>query len=289
MGASTQHMRGIVYKLINCFLFAVMSLLIAKHLQDIPPIQFLFIRALLGAVVCLSLTIIMQISVKIKLTPRQLRLYLWRAIVNLAAMLAWAQTLQHIPISEATALAYIGPVWILLAAQLIFGERFSWACVCVVIFNFIGVLVILQPNWDKTNWLGVSIALLCTVLWAWYEIICKKQAASEHYVLQALYNFIFGTMIAAPLAFIAWQPVDLEHFAYIGLFSIVGIANVMALFLSYVYAPLMLLAPFSYSRLVFVIILAYFFQNITPSYGCLAGGVLILMSNIYLIHNYNTK
>lgn len=284
-----RYFRGVVYKLINSLLFAVMSLLIVRHLQDMPPIQFLFMRTLLGAFLCLIIANIMQLPIAIRWTRQQLKLYIWRALVNLAAMLAWVQALQYIPMSEATALAYIGPVWSLLVAQLFFAERLNWTCVCVVILNFLGVLAILQPNWQEINWLGVSIALLCTALWAWHEVICKKQSASEHYVLQALYNFTFGTLFAAPIAFAVWQPIDIESFAYIALFSTIGVANVMALFLSYVYAPLMLLAPFSYSRLLFVVILAYFFQNITPSYGCLAGAVLILMSNIYLIRNYNAK
>jgi drug/metabolite transporter (DMT)-like permease len=274
------YLRGIAYKLINSLLFAVMSLIIVKYLHEIPPIQFLFMRAVLGAILCIILANILQLPIIIKWQSRQLKLYMWRAIVNLAAMFTWIEALKHIPISEATALAYIGPVWTLLIAQLLFAERFNWTCVCIVILNFIGVLAILQPSWVDTNWLGVGIALLCTGLWAWHEVICKKQSASEHYVLQALYNSIFGAVLAAPLAFITWQPISITHFGYVSLFSAIGVVNLMALFLSYVHAPLMLLAPFSYARLLFVVILAYFFQNITPSSGCLVGAVIILLSNI---------
>ena len=57
-----------------------------------------------------------------------------------------------------------------------------------------------------------------------------------------------------------------------------GMVNLMCLFLAYKFAPISLLIPISYTRLIFTMIFSYVLYDIAPTFGCLVGAALILLS-----------
>jgi drug/metabolite transporter (DMT)-like permease len=274
---------GIIYKLLNCFCFAVMSLIIAEQLAHVPPQQLLFLRASISSVLCLIIAQALRLKLKLPKNARQIKLYLWRALINLAAMAAWVEGLKRMHINDATALAYLGPVWVMLVAPIIFTEKLTKRHVLIVLLNLLAVFAILQPNWLNLDYLGLCLVLLSTALWVAYEVICKKQAiTNEHYILQALFNFTFCSILMLPfITLLPWQALTFSECSSVIIFSALGILNVVVLFLAYVYAPLTVLAPFSYSRLLFTVIFSFVFYKTLPSYGCLLGAAIIIATNVY--------
>jgi drug/metabolite transporter (DMT)-like permease len=260
-----------------------MSIIIAEHLAHVPPQQLLFLRAIVSTILCFFIAQILCLKLKLPRTSKQIKLYLWRALINLAAMATWVEGLKRMHINDATALAYLGPVWVMLVAQVIFAEKLNKRHVLIVSLNLLAVFAILQPRWLHLDYLGLCLVLVSTALWVAYEVICKKQAVSnEHYILQALFNFMLCAVLMIPfITLLPWQTLTLNDYSFVIIFSALGILNVVVLFLAYVYAPLTVLAPFSYSRLLFTVMFSFIFYNTLPSYGCLLGAAIIISTNIY--------
>ena len=280
---------GIGFKLLNCLLFSVLSLIIIYCAVTVPVTQILFVRVAIGIILAAIYLFIIKEKITFKLLRKDCLFYFFRAVISFVAMQLWIYAMQHIGINEATALSYTGPFWLFLAARYMMGESFNWSSLIAIIINMLGVFIILQPNLEIITWKGVSASLGSIMLWVLYEAICKKQTSTQHYMLQSFYVCCFASAVIAPFALLDWQPIDLKSWGALSLLSVVGLANVTSLFLAYCFAPMMVVSPFSYARIVFTALLSAWFYQKAPTTDVFIGSALIMSVNFYFAYKHRDK
>ena len=84
-------------------------------------------------------------------------------------------------------------------------------------------------------------------------------------MLQTFYVCFFASFIIAPFAFSEWKYVDLKTWGILSSLAALGVANVTSIFLAYSFAPMMVVSPFSYARLIFTAILTAVINHAMPS------------------------
>ena len=272
---------GIVFKLLNCLLFPVMSLLMLKCVATVPVMQVFFAQVFLGAIISLIYLFIIRQSISLKLPKKEIMLYLARAITNFMAIQLWIYSLTSLGINEATALGYTGPLWVCLMAKYIIGERFRIGILLLIAVNMIGMLIILQPKYVDMHWHGVGAALAAILLWSVYEVICKKQTANQHYMLQTFYFMSISSLVMAPFALSYWQDINLQEITMLIMLALFAVANITVIFIAYSFAPLTLLSPFSYARLIFTVFLTAWLHQISPNIHIFIGAAIIMIANGY--------
>jgi drug/metabolite transporter (DMT)-like permease len=276
-----QYSKGIFLKILHSLIFVLLSALLVKYSTRHSIIQVLFFRALIGCVISLIILKILGIPLMLKIRKSSLYMYTTRALLNLLGLLIWVGAVKRLGMNEAVALGYLTPVWLIIAAIIFCSEKVTFLNISLVLLNTVGVVLILQPKMHNVSTLGLVAALLSTVIWAAYDTICKKQTYTEHYLLQSLYiHFILG-ILAAPFAIYLWEPISINDLLGFSLISFAGVMNIIVLFLGYVYAPIVALIPFSYSRLLFASISSYLLYNTLPTPECLAGAAIILSTELY--------
>ena len=275
---------GISFKLLNCLLFSTLSLVIIHCVATMPITQVLFARVALGVIICLIYLKIIGQEIHFNFSRRDLFFYVIRAAITFVAMKLWVFAMQHIGITEATALSYTGPFWVFMAARYLIGEAFSWSSLIAIIANMLGVFIVLQPKLEILTWQGVGASLASILLWVLYETICKKQTSNQHYMLQTFYVSLFGSIIMAPFAFYEWQPVNMETLGVFVLLAALGVANITSIFVAYSFASMMAISPFSYARLVFTALLTVWLNHVIPSSNVFIGSVIIFVVNSYLAY-----
>lgn len=280
---------GISFKLMNCLLFSILSLVILHCTENLPVTQILFARVSLGVIICVIYLIIIKKKISFNLSRRDLLFYISRAIISFIAMQFWVYAMQYVGLTEATALSYTGPLWIFLAARYMIGEAFSLSSLLAIIANMSGVIIILKPSFNIISWQGIGASLSSILLWVLYETICKKQTSNQHYMLQTFYVCFFATIIIAPFALLNWQPVNLKTLGILGLVAILGVANVTSIFLAYSFAPMMVVSPFSYSRLIFTAFLSAYMYHTMPSLNVFIGSAIIMCVNFYFAYNKSSS
>lgn len=273
---------GIGFKLLNGLCFAIMSFLIFSCSNDASAAQVLFVRSLLGCIICFGALKLIKQDIPLFLPKKRTLFYIARASINVIAMLVWIEALKTLGMNEATAVSYSAPVWTLFFGYFVFNEKFDKKSITVLILNVIGMLIILQPNISNATYYGVIIAMSSSFLWACYDTICKKQGSTEHYLLQAFYTFACCTLILSPFVLNTWRPMSVQTWGLLGALSAIGVLNIVSLFLAYKYATMTLLAPFSYSRLIFTILLSLLLNKAIPGNDYMFGVIIILCSNVYL-------
>lgn len=280
---------GIGYKLLNCLLFPIMSLVILHCTETVPIWQVIFAQVLFGSIISLIILIATKTKIPFTMNKKDFLLYLGRALSNLFAMFLWIEALSKLGINEATALGYTGPLWVFLMARYVLKEEFNAHILILIAINMVGMLIILEPKFVSMPWEGVAGALGSIFLWAIYEVICKKQTVNQHYILQSFYFLMLSTVILAPFVIGKWQAVDLEQTLWLASTGLIGVANITAIFMAYSLAPLTLLSPFSYTRLVFTVCLTAVIYKIAPNIQTFIGAAIIMGANLYMTYHLKKK
>lgn len=279
------HLIGIGFKLLNCLLFPIMSLVMLHCTETMNLIQVLFFQTFIGMIISLIYLLATKKKISFIMPRKDFMLYLGRAVSNFAAMVAWILALKQLHINEATALGYTGPLWVFIMAQYIIGEKFNPKILILIAINMIGMLIILKPSYLDMKWEGVLLALGSILLWSVYEVICKKQTYNQHYMLQSFYFLAISSVMLAPFAIAQWQPINLYQGSLLFSIAAIAVANITVIFLAYSRAPLMLLSPFSYTRLVFTVAIMALFYNNPANVSTFVGAAIIMLANGYITYN----
>jgi drug/metabolite transporter (DMT)-like permease len=272
--------KGITYRLLNGALFALMSVLMVSSAREVSVPQIVFMRVLCGSVVCFAWLCITKQELY-NISRQSFALYFFRSLANYIAFYVWIEALTYVGINEATAIGYLSPLWTFLMARIALGEQLDRFTIIIVILNFIGVVVVLEPKLGSITTYGLVTVIFSTILWSVYDIICKRQTATEHHLVQTLYTFIITSVIAFPGAVLTWKPLSSALLFNSFLIGSLGFINVTVLFLAYRYAKVITLVPFSYARLVFTILFSFVATMTLPTLGCIIGSGIILISNLY--------
>ena len=275
---------GVWFKLLNCFLFPTLSLLMLKSISNIPMMQVFFAQVFIGAIISFFYLRIINKPIILKMHRKDFFLYLVRAISNLGAMYLWIYALTNIGINEATALGYTGPLWVVFMARYVLGEKLRGGIFLLLAINLIGMLIILEPQYNNIHWQGVFSSVGAILLWSFYEVICKKQASDQHYMLQTFYFMSFSAILVFPFVLGSWPSVSSEELWMLVLIAMIAVTNITVIFIAYSMAPLTLLAPFSYSRLIFTVILTSWIYHELPNIHIFIGAAVIMLANGYFAY-----
>jgi drug/metabolite transporter (DMT)-like permease len=204
-------------------------------------------------------------------------------------MVSWLEALSRISANDATAVSYMTPVITSLLAVLFCGERLNYKCALAILASFIGAYIIIVPNGYSMISEGGMIALFAAVMWACYDIVCKLQTTSQDKFAQTFLTFLYTVIISLPFALSSWQPFDLSDLKIISVVSILSIMNVTVLFLAYKHAPINILMPYSFLRLVMMATATFILFGETIKNRTLVGTTIIIMATLFVFFSMNMR
>lgn len=280
---------GIFFKLINCIIFPTMSILLIKAVNVLSQYQVFFIQVAIGTIISFFALMLMRVPFQKLKDTRDYLLYLARAASNLIAINLWIYSLLNLGINEATAISYSGPLWIILIARFFFKEKLSPNILILLAFNIVGMFIIINPKLNDVNILSAISALGAIIFWSIYEVICKIQTSNQHYLQQTFYFMLTSSILLLPLVAMDWETIPINIYPHLFLASALAVVNITVIFLAYSFAPMILLAPFSYMRLIFTAILSFIFFGQTFQIELFIGSAIILTANLLFIFKKNNS
>lgn len=278
--ASSAQIRASIMMLAALLCFTFMGVFIRLASAQVPVMEIVFFRNLLSMLILLPLIMRAGLS---SLRMNKPKLFVWRALVNFVGMYCGFAAVTMIPLAEATALTFTGPIFITIGAVLFLGEVIRMRRVVAIIFGFVGALIILQPGFAEIS-LGAILALVSALTIAMASLIVKKLTETE------TSGAIVFWMVAmqAPLAFFPMLAVW-ETPGTLGWIYLVGVAlsGTMAHTLFTKACGLVeitSLQPLEFSKLIFAVILAWFIFGELPTIWIWIGGTVIFASTAYITH-----
>jgi len=191
------------------------------------------------------------------------------------------------PLATATALFFASPFLMTIFAIFILKEEVGLRRWLAVIIGFIGVYVILNPDFNNFNYLSLT-PVLCAFCYALSMIILKKTSDKDN-VYSQIFHFYMGDgkfnnidHPASQFIFRKWFG-NLEFsLPYMIFTGVVGAAAFLCIFTAYRIASPAVISPFEYSILAWASLNGWFFFDEIPSLRTVVGMILIICGGIYI-------
>ena len=200
----------------------------------------------------------------------------------------------------ATALFFVTPFLITIFAKFFLKEQIGPRRWLAVIIGFIGVYVILNPNFDNFNYMSLT-PILCALCYSLSMIIIKITSEKDSVYTQT-FTFYIGAIIISVIFYFTFgdgQYNTIDHaasqFIFRAWFSnlensillmiITGFTASLAfllLFSAYRIASPAVVSPFEYSILVWSSLSGWFFFDEIPDLKTIIGIILIVCGGIYI-------
>lgn len=214
---------------------------------------------------------------------QRLGLQMVRSVLLLLSTGFFFTAVSMLPLAEAAAIGFVSPLLLVVLSIPMLGERVGWRRMTAVAVGFAGVLLILRPGGS----LFTPAALLplgTAVTYAVYQILTRKIAATENPMASLFYTSLVGAgvmTLAVPFVFVmpAWQ--HLPMFLSLGVLGGVGHYLMIKALNG---APASVIAPFSYSAMIWSLTYGYLIFGNFPEPVALVGIAIIVASGIYVAY-----
>ena len=195
------------------------------------------------------------------------------------ALFYWA--VSYLPLADTMTLWLAAPVWAVILAALLLGERVDAGRWLAVVVGFIGVAVALNPSGQSLT-LPAIIALVGSVSFAAMMIMGRQLRGTPDVTLvawQTLGAFVMG-LILLPFG---WTTPSLAHIGLLGLLGIVAMAAHLCVTRSLKLAEASVVVPYQYTLIVWALIFGWFIFGDWPSLSMLIGSGLIVVAGLALM------
>lgn len=284
-GASTVG-RGIAYMLGAVFIFSAANVLVKWASATYPVGEIAFFRTFVALFP--TLVLVAGHGGIARLRTRHPLSHLLRGGVGMASMLLIYYAFMALPIAEATAIGFAGPLFMTALSVPMLGEKvgvYRWSAIVV---GFMGVLLITRPGRDILN-LGALAAVTSAASYAVAMLLVRQMCKTEHPVTITFYFTAFGSLVMGCLLPFGWVTPDGPGLAAL---SAVGIAGGIGQYLqteAFRLAPAAVAAPFNYVSIVFAGVFGYLIWDEVPTVPVVAGSAIVIVSGLFIIYRETVR
>ncbi|MEM6376290.1 MAG: DMT family transporter, partial [Pseudomonadota bacterium] len=211
-----------------------------------------------------------------KLTKPNLKLHMLRCSFGWGGVTTLFAAAAFIPLSDATAISFLNPVFGMMLAIPFLGERVGRIRWIAAITALIGAAILTRPGSGALEF-GALLALAAAVLLGAEVIAIKLLSRREAPSQILLYNNAIGVIIATVAAFFVWStPTQSQWLALIGIGTLMIAAQ--ACFVNAIArADASFVTPFFFASLVFAALYDTAFFGVRPDQISMLGAGVILM------------
>jgi drug/metabolite transporter (DMT)-like permease len=205
-----------------------------------------------------------------------------RGLLLAGATFLYFTSLRVLPLADAAAIGFVLPLFVAVLAVPMLGERLDGPRVIAILVGLAGALVIVRPGTDVfTPYALLPVAMAaCNAL---YQVLTRKVAGEEHPLTSLVWGAIVGAVLFSALAPIYWQAPDVGwHWVLLGVIGLLASIGHYLLIRAYDYAGATLLAPFSYTVMVWAVLLGFLVFGQLPDAWSVGGMVIIVASGMFL-------
>ena len=254
----------------------------AKYLSaTLPSIEIAWIRFLVFALIMAPS--MLPGSPLYALRTKNLGLQLMRGTALLGSSLFFISGLRFLPIAEASATGFVAPLFVTALSIFFLGESVGLRRWIATAVGLIGVLIILRPGSGAFHPAAV-FPLVSAFAWACTLIMTRMMSGMERAVTTMTYSSIAGVCILSALVPSVWVTPS-WHDILFGIFiGVASTAGQWIVVLAFRYADASVLAPFSYSQLLWVSMLGFLIFGEVPDIWTVTGAAFIVASGLYTAH-----
>tara|TARA_B100001250_G_C19708264_1_gene747952 strand:+ start:154 stop:1026 length:873 start_codon:yes stop_codon:yes gene_type:complete len=284
MPVKNNNLLGIVFMILGMFSLSINDISVKGLTEYFPVWEIVFFRALSGLIISFGLIGYFGIN---KIKTQKPILHLVRAFSAVGCVVFYFFGLKYLMISENVAIVHSGPILAAIIAVPILGEKLGIKRSIAICLGFIGVLIIVKPGTDVFKFASL-LPLLSAIFMAMVYISTRSLMSTESSVAIIFYYSL--ALFASSLFFFPENFLYPSFYQLIRLLCLGVMGSLGHFFISQAakYADIVVISPFEYTSFIFLAIMGYYFYGEVPTNSIYFGGLLILISGLYIVYKEKT-
>lgn len=259
----------------------------SKYLSTtLPSIEIAWIRFLVFLLIMVPAMVPGSRLYSLRTSQRSLQL--WRGAAVLGSSVLFISGLRFLPIAEASATSFIAPLLVTALSIPFLGERVGLRRWIATAIGLAGVLIILRPGTGAFH-IAAVFPLVSASAWACALIMTRMMSGKEHAATTMAYSSIVGFAIVTALVPFVWVNPTWHDILFGVIIGIASTAGQWIVVLAFRYADASVLAPFSYTQLLWVSFLGFVVFGEIPDGWTTTGAVIIVASGLYTAHRERVR
>lgn len=254
---------------------------IAKWLTERYPVgQVLAIRGVLVVALVYGWAVVSRRTPVLRV--RSWKLNLTRGGLMALSTFLFVTSLSLMPIADAIAISFAGPIFATALAALLLAEPVGWRRWSAVAVGFAGVVVMVRPTPEMFRMVAL-IPIVAAFVGALRDIVTRKMGTDGESTLMVLIVstsvVAFAGLLTLPFGWVVPTPAEL------GLFVLTSVLVAVAQGLmieSLRYGEVGLVGPFKYTSLLWALLLGLLVWGDVPGPWTWAGAALVIASGLYI-------
>ncbi|WP_170326229.1 DMT family transporter [Ruegeria arenilitoris] len=274
-------------KLSALVLFTAMQALVKALSDDFPPGEIVFFRSLFAVPVIIG-WLVYRGELAQGLVVKKPMGHFWRGVLGTSAMGLTFTGLSLLPLPEVTAIGYATPIFTLILAAIMLGERIRMIRIGAVAIGLLGVLIMIWPrlggnNMDTAATIGALCVLVATMARAFVQIHIRQLVQIDHPAAVVFYFSLTATLLSSLTAFWGWTMPTWEQALILATMGLIGGVAQILVTSSYRFGQASMLAPYDYTTMLFAIVIGYVWFDEWPTLVMLGGAALVIAGNVLVI------
>jgi drug/metabolite transporter (DMT)-like permease len=273
--------RGILFVVAAILVFSVVNAIVKWLVVRYSVVEIIFFRSSFALLPCLFL-IATHGGVPV-LRTRRLHEHITRSALQFISMTCIFTAFGLMPLADAVAITFSSPLFLTVLSIPLLGEQVRMHRWSAVVVGFIGVLIILPPGSGMLK-SGALFALTNAIMNALLTIAVRRMSVTEASTALVFYQTLVTAVIALILLPLFWVSPSLLD---IGLFGAAGLLSGIGQYWwtqAYRFLPAAVAAPFSYTSMVWSLVLGYAVWGDIPTAAVLSGAVIVVASGLYILY-----
>ncbi len=255
--------------------FSMMAVSIRLLASKLSVFEILTVRSF-GALVILSSMLLIRPALRKDVASKRVPMHLLRAVLHFTAQYCWALSLTLLPFATVFAIEFTLPVWALILAILILGEKLTSGRIVVIVLGLIGAIVILRPGLSAFQPASILV-LMSSFFYATFNVFTKQMTSTD-----TTFSIVFWmNLLQFPLALSGSDPLfvlRLEPWQYAPM-ACVGIAGLSAHYCmarAFRYGDASLVIPLDFLRVPLIALVGWLFFAESVDALVFVGAAIIL-------------
>jgi drug/metabolite transporter (DMT)-like permease len=191
--------------------------------------------------------------------------------------------IMFVPLVTATTIMFLTPVFTTMLAVLVLGEHVGFRRWTGIAVGFLGALIVIQPWTALTTGINVGASLLfaAAISNASYQIATRKVRQDDPRT-SLLFTAAVGAIVATLVLPWYWTWPDAQGWFLLAGSGFMGALGHFCIIAAFGNAPASVVAPFSYSSLLWASALGFLVWGDVPQLQVLVGAAFIMSSGLYI-------
>jgi drug/metabolite transporter (DMT)-like permease len=271
--------RGILLMLLTMVLFVAADAVAKVLTHRYPVVEVVWGRFTFHLLLLLPILLTRRRTL---LRTNALRLQLARTVFQIASTMLFFAAIAILPLATATTISFAQPLLITILSVPLLGEKVGPRRWSAVVIGFIGVIVIIRPAgviaWAALLPLGTAASS------AFYQIVTRLVARIDPVQASLFYTAAGGAFVASLAVPFVWQEPDLAGWLLMALTGALAGAGHFCIIMAYQRAPASVLAPFTFTQLIWATGFGYLIFGDLPDGWTLLGALIITGSGLYVFY-----